>query len=69
MRTCALTTAVTLVAAEFAEADKGTLEPGRLADLAVLSQDIFTASLPELPKTGSLLTLVGGKIVHDAGAL
>ena len=27
--------------AEFAEKDKGSLEPGKLADLAVLSQDIF----------------------------
>jgi hypothetical protein len=55
--------------AEFAEKDKGTLEPGKLADLAVLSQDIFSVPLPELPKTQSLLTLVGGRIVHDAGAL
>ena len=51
--------------AEFAEADKGTLEPGKLADLAMLSQDIFTVPLPELPKTRSLLTLVGGKIVNE----
>ena len=55
--------------AEFAETDKGTLEAGKLADLAVLSQDIFTVPLPELPKTKALLTLVGGRIVHDAGAL
>jgi hypothetical protein len=48
--------------AEFAETEKGTLTPGKLADLAVLSQDIFTVSLPELPKTRSLLTLVGGKV-------
>ena len=52
--------------AEFAEADKGTLEAGKLADLALLSQDIFTAPLSELPKTQSLLTLVGGKIVHES---
>jgi len=52
--------------AEFAEKDKGTLEPGKLADLAVLSQDIFTVPLPDLPKTESILTLVGGKVVYDA---
>ena len=52
--------------AEFTEADKGTLEAGKLADLAMLSQDIFTVPLPELPKTQSLLTLVGGRIVHEA---
>jgi predicted amidohydrolase YtcJ len=52
--------------AEFAEADKGTIEPGKFADLAVLSQDIFTAPLPELPATHALLTIVGGKVIYDA---
>jgi predicted amidohydrolase YtcJ len=33
--------------AEFAEKDKGTLEPGELADLAVLSQDIFKITVGE----------------------
>lgn len=55
--------------AEFAEKEKGTLEPGKLADLAVLSQDIFTVPLPDLPKTESLLTLVGGKTVYSSNAL
>ncbi len=52
--------------AEFAEMDKGSLEPGRLADLAVLSQDIFTIPPQDLPKTESVLTLVGGRVVYDA---
>jgi predicted amidohydrolase YtcJ len=52
--------------AEFAEKEKGTLEPGKLADLAVLSQDIFTIPPPEMPKTTSVLTIVGGKIAFDA---
>ena len=51
--------------AEFAEKDKGSLEPGKLADLAVLSQDIFKVDASDLPKTESVLTLVGGKIVYD----
>ena len=51
--------------AEFAEKDKGSLEPGKLADLAVLSQDIFEVPATELPKTESLLTMVDGKIVYD----
>lgn len=55
--------------AEFAEKQKGSLEPGKLADLAVLSQDIFTVPAPDLPKTTSLLTLVGGKVAYDAGVL
>jgi predicted amidohydrolase YtcJ len=63
--------AYTLTAAysQFAEKDKGSLEPGKFADLAVLSQDIFSIPPPELPKTESVLTMVGGKIVYDANAL
>ena len=52
--------------AEFAEHDKGTLAPGKFADLAVLSQDIFTVPLQRLPETSSVLTVVGGRIVLDA---
>jgi predicted amidohydrolase YtcJ len=55
--------------AEFAEKDKGSLEPGKLADLAVLSQDVFTVDPSELPKTQSVLTMVGGKIVYDGNVL
>ena len=55
--------------AEFGEKDKGTLEPGKLADLAVLSQDIFTIPAQALPKTESVLTLVGGRVVYDAEAI
>ena len=55
--------------AEFAEKDKGALEPGKLADLAVLSQDIFKVSPTELPKTESLLTIVGGKFAYSAGTM
>lgn len=51
--------------AEFQEAEKGTLAHGRLADLAVLSQDVFTVPLEQLPATKSLLTIVGGEIVHE----
>ena len=55
--------------AEFEEGDKGTLARGKLADNAVLSQDIFTVAVDALPGTQSVLTLVGGKIVYDAKAL
>jgi hypothetical protein len=54
--------------AEFAEKDKGTLESGKLADLVVLSQDIFKVPLDAVARTESVLTMVGGKIVYDAGA-
>lgn len=56
-------TAYTLTSAyaEFAEKEKGSLEPGKLADLAVLSQDIFTVPADALPKTESVFTLVGAE--------
>ena len=55
--------------AEFTEKDNGTLAPGKLADLAILSQDIFTMPVPELRETISIITFTGGKIVHDTKAL
>jgi hypothetical protein len=64
-------TAYTLTSAyaEFAEKEKGSLEPGKLADLAVLSQDIFSVPADDLPKTESVFTVVDGKIVYDAKVL
>lgn len=51
--------------AEFTEREKGTLAPGMLADLAVLSQDVFTVPPPMLPATRSVLTIVGGRMVYE----
>ena len=42
----------------------GTLEPGKLADLAVLSQDIFSVSPDLIGKTHVTMTMVGGKVVY-----
>ena len=50
--------------AEFMEKEKGTLTKGKLADLAVLSQDIFTVPSDQLPATRSVLTIIDGKIVY-----
>lgn len=50
--------------AEFEERRKGTLSPGKFADLIVLSQDITNVSPSELLRTDVLLTMVGGKIVY-----
>ncbi len=55
--------------AEFRERVKGTLAPGQLADLALLSQDITAIRPGALPATVSLLTIVGGKVVYDAGVI
>ena len=51
--------------AEFEERRKGTLSPGKFADLIILSQDITNVSPPELLRTDVLLTMVGGKIVYQ----
>lgn len=55
--------------AESTEREKGWLAPGTLADLAVLSDDIFTVPADRLPGLTSVLTVVGGTIVYDAGVL
>lgn len=55
--------------AEFMENEKGQLKEGMLADLAVLSQDIFTIPFDSLPKTESVFTMVGGQVVYDTGVL
>jgi len=51
--------------AEFAEDNKGRLVAGMLADIAVLSQDIFTVEVSRLPATSAALTIVNGRIVRD----
>jgi len=46
---------------------KGTLEPGRFADLAVLSDDYFTVEDDAIRGLESVLTMVGGRVVHGTG--
>lgn len=45
----------------------GSLEPGKLADLAVLSKDYMTVPADQIGGIESLLTMVGGKIVYTSG--
>jgi hypothetical protein len=51
--------------AEFAEADKGTLQPGKLADLAVFAADLFSVPPREILSTPVDLTVVGGRVVYQ----
>ena len=51
--------------ARFSDDYLGTLEAGKEADLAVLTQDIFSVRLEEIGNTQAVLTMVGGKIVFD----
>ncbi len=52
--------------ASFAEADGGTIAPGKWADLTVLSKDILNVPDAEILKTQILYTLVNGKIAYQS---
>ena len=51
------------------EDDLGSIEEGKLADLVVLNSDYFTVPAEDLRKIRSVLTVVGGDIMYDAGVL
>jgi predicted amidohydrolase YtcJ len=51
--------------AEFAERRKGSLTPGRLADLVVLSDELFAIPARRILDARPLLTMVGGRVVHE----
>jgi hypothetical protein len=51
--------------ASFDERIKGSIEPGRLADLAVLSDDILTIPQREIAKTRVMMTVFDGKVVFS----
>jgi predicted amidohydrolase YtcJ len=46
----------------------GSIEPGKLADLTVLDRDYFTIPDADIKKIRSVLTIVGGRVVHDSMA-
>jgi predicted amidohydrolase YtcJ len=48
------------------ERTRGSLETGKLADLAVLSQDYLTVPVDKIGSTTSVLTVVGGRVVYAA---
>jgi predicted amidohydrolase YtcJ len=49
------------------EKERGSVEPGKLADLAVLSQDILSVRADAIRETKALMTVVGGKVVYRNG--
>jgi predicted amidohydrolase YtcJ len=56
----------------FDEDKLGSIEAGKLADLVVLNSDFLdSAQVPDeaIKKVQSVLTIVGGRIVYDAGVL
>lgn len=50
--------------ASFEEDIKGSLEPGKLADLVVLDKDIFEITPDEIKDTNITMTMVGGEAVY-----
>jgi predicted amidohydrolase YtcJ len=52
--------------AEFQEKEKGSITAGKLADLVLLSDDIFTIAPAKIRDVKVLETIVGGKVVWDA---
>src|SRR3954464_15289903 len=51
--------------AEFQEQEKGTLARGKLADVVVLSDDIFNMAPQRIKDVRVLVTIAGGKVVHQ----
>jgi predicted amidohydrolase YtcJ len=52
--------------ANFVDHDRGTLSPGRLADLVVLSSNPFEVEPAALLDAAATMTVVGGEVVHEA---
>jgi predicted amidohydrolase YtcJ len=52
--------------AEHQERVKGSIEPGKLADLVVLSQDIFTIPPDAIAKTTVEITIFDGRIIYQS---
>jgi len=50
--------------ASFSEADRGTLEPGKMADMVVLDRDPFNCSYDALRRIKAVQTFVGGKLLR-----
>lgn len=47
------------------EKTEGSLEPGKLADLTILSQNIFDIDPHKIGETKALTTIVGGRVVFQ----
>lgn len=53
--------------AEFREREKGSLAPGKLADVVVLDADLFSIAPEKIKDAKVRYTIVGGQVVYEAG--
>jgi hypothetical protein len=53
--------------AAFEERERGTIEPGKLADFSVFSADWMTVPEAEIPRSRAVMTVIGGEVVWQAG--
>jgi hypothetical protein len=51
--------------AAFEENNRGSLKPGKYADVTVLSKDILTVPEDEIPTARVAYTIVGGRILYQ----
>jgi len=52
--------------AEFQENEKGIIAPGKLADIVIVSQDIFKIDPKEIEKAKVVMTIMDGRVVYEA---
>ena len=50
----------------FQEDNLGSIQPGKLADLAVLDRDYLTVPVDQIKDIKPVMTMVGGRVVYDA---
>jgi predicted amidohydrolase YtcJ len=54
--------------AEFQDKEKGSITPGKLADMVILSDDLFSIDPVKIRDVKVEKTILGGKVIYDAGA-
>ncbi|MEO6289123.1 MAG: amidohydrolase family protein, partial [Ginsengibacter sp.] len=55
--------------ASFEENIKGSIEPGKLADMAILTNDLLICDVSQIKSIRSELTILGGKIIYSSGKI